>query len=514
MAERAGSNLKPKPNRMVLWFCLATISGAVVWWGLSLLASPWLAALLAISLTATTAGVAAKSYLDKSALALQQVAEALEHVNSEATASRPPAPTNAATKRLVAQVYTLATSSQDVTNTIQQDRLLLKSILDLLPVAVYIFDKEQKLVMSNSVGNLKLGAKADELINLPREQVLDWQFRTDQSYDIWLEQVRGKTLRDVKFWERVSLLSKDNQRLVGDVAVHYEKGHSHNLETAVVFVDRTEEYTGDEAELDFVAVAAHELRGPITVIRGYLDVFNQELKDVFNVEQRALLQKMSVSAEMLSLYVNNILNVARFDQKNMQLHIRETNWREVLKEVYADLFLRAQVHGRILKLELPDALPTVAVDRVSIAEVINNLVDNAIKYSNEGDEIMLRCEEHEGLVSTTIEDHGIGIPDSVIGHLFKKFYRSHRTKRGVSGTGLGLYLSKAIMDGHGGNIWVRSQVNKGSTFGFDLPTYDSVADTLKKGDNDADSIKHSHRGWIKNHAMYKEVGHGPENTDN
>jgi signal transduction histidine kinase len=234
-----------------------------------------------------------------------------------------------------------------------------------------------------------------------------------------------------------------------------------------------------------------------------LDVFQDEMKSVFTVEQQALLQKMTVSAEMLSLYVNNILNVAKVDQQIMPLHIIEADWREVLKEAYADLFLRAKAHGRILKLELPATLPPAAIDRISMIEVINNLVDNAIKYSSEGGEITIRAEEHEGLISTAVVDHGIGIPDAILGNLFKKFYRSHTSRTGVSGTGLGLYLSKAIIDAHGGNIWVRSQAGKGSTFGFDLPTYASVADTLKKGDNNSASIRRSSKGWIKNHAMYR-----------
>jgi signal transduction histidine kinase len=210
---------------------------------------------------------------------------------------------------------------------------------------------------------------------------------------------------------------------------------------------------------------------------------------------------MTVNAEMLSLYVNNILNVARLDQQELKLHVVKADWREIMKEAYAELFLRAQARGRVLKLEMPQSISPVAVDRVSVLEVINNLVDNAIKYSDEGGEIIIEIKEHDGQIATTVQDFGIGIPSGVIGNLFKKFYRSHRTRRGVSGTGLGLYLSKAIVDAHGGNIWVRSKEGQGSTFGFDLPTYDTVADTLKAGDNQGDSIKRSSQGWIKNHAM-------------
>jgi len=294
----------------------------------------------------------------------------------------------------------------------------------------------------------------------------------------------------------------DNTRQIFDVLASYNKDESHGVEVSLGLIERTEKYLADESEMDFVAVAAHELRGPITIIRGYLDVFKKELKGTLSVEHIGLLEKAVISAEQLSDTVNNILNIARIDQEHIQLHIRETDWIEVLKEAYENLQLRAKVHGRVLRLEVPESLPAVAVDRGSILEVINNLVDNAIKYSPEGGQVIISAKAQDSFVSTTVQDFGIGIPKAVIGKLFKKFYRSHRSKQAVTGTGLGLYISKVIVDSHGGNIWVRSKEGEGSTFGFELPTYESVKDAIKKGEADGSVIKRSSHGWIKNHTMY------------
>jgi PAS domain S-box-containing protein len=227
----------------------------------------------------------------QSELTVYNIADALNHVSSDAGGKRPPTPTSAEAKRLVGQIYKLASSSRDLTTTIETDRERLRSMLELLPVGVWVFDREQKLLYANSAAHQLLGTKDHELKGAPRPKVLDWLFQTDQTFDVWLKQAQDNKVRDFKFWERVSLITHDNQRLIGDVAVNYEKGDSHDIETVIVFVNRTSEYMGDEAQLDFVAVAAHELRGPITVIRGYLDVFKQELKEVFTVDQRALLQK-------------------------------------------------------------------------------------------------------------------------------------------------------------------------------------------------------------------------------
>jgi signal transduction histidine kinase len=509
MSQSVGSFVGAVRRRFWLAAGLSWLIGLFGWW--------WFRdstlSLIGILLAGSGTAMAGLSAIRTASQPLEQTAQAVAHVASEAAGQPPPEPSTEVAKQLAGQVYQAAsTPAKTLTSNIETDRSRLQALLDLMPVGLFAFDQEQKLLLINTVGEQLMGTRPGELTGLARPQVLDWLFQTDQTYDVWLEQARGK-VRDQNLWDRVSLITKQNERKIGDVVAHYEKSESNGLETVVIFIDRTAEYKADESELDFVAVAAHELRGPITVIRGYLDVFQDEMKSVFNVEQQGLLQKMAVSAEMLSLYVNNILNVARVDQQIMPLHIVEADWREVLKETYADLFLRAKSHGRILKLELPATLPTVAIDRISTVEVINNLVDNAIKYSSEGGAIEIKAEQHEGLVSTTVTDHGIGIPDAILGNLFKKFYRSHKSRTGVSGTGLGLYLSKAIIDAHGGNIWVKSQAGKGSTFGFDLPTYASVADTLKKGDNTPGSIKRSSHGWIKNHAMYRPAQTTQEESD-
>jgi light-regulated signal transduction histidine kinase (bacteriophytochrome) len=104
-------------------------------------------------------------------------------------------------------------------------------------------------------------------------------------------------------------------------------------------------------------------------------------------------------------------------------------------------------------------------------------------------------------VETTVEDHGIGIPDGLVGHVFDKFYRSHRSSKAVGGTGLGLYIAKTIVDAHGGQIWVKTREGQGTTFGFTIPTYESVAHEIQSSDNGA--IERSAHGWIKNHTLYR-----------
>lgn len=406
-------------------------------------------------------------------------------------------------KQLNQKILNTATMGSKHASEVDSRRAYIEYILKSIPLAVFVFDTDHNLRYANEKGLSYLDIDYKESLGMHQHKVLPLEFQSDETLDSWLAFSKDNKIKNDGFWERVSLVRTDTTRHIFDVVAHYSKEDSAGVETVLVLNERTEEYVADETELDFVAVAAHELRGPITIIRGYLDVFEDEMEDTFTVEQLGLLEKTVISAEQLSDTVNNILNIARIDQEHMSLHLRETNWLEVINEAFENLSLRAKVHGRVLKLSVPEDLPAIAVDRASIMEVISNLVDNAIKYSPEGGEVVVGVKRDGDFISTTVTDQGVGIPKSVMGNLFKKFYRSHRTKQAVTGTGLGLYISKVIVDSHGGNIWVRSTEGKGATFGFEIPTYESVAEALKKGDNDGQGIKRSSHGWIKNHSMHR-----------
>ncbi|HEX8349339.1 MAG TPA: ATP-binding protein, partial [Hymenobacter sp.] len=160
------------------------------------------------------------------------------------------------------------------------------------------------------------------------------------------------------------------------------------------------------------------------------------------------------------------------------------------------------VHGKVIEYDIAPNLPTAAVDRISICEVVNNLLDNAIKYSPDQKRIVVRSLlNKDGLIETVIQDFGIGIPESVLPNLFEKFYRNHRTRGQIGGTGLGLYLSKALVTAHGGHIWANSKEGEGSSFGFTVMPYSQLAEEQKDGAN-TDIVRQAH-GWIKNHSYYR-----------
>jgi signal transduction histidine kinase len=231
-------------------------------------------------------------------------------------------------------------------------------------------------------------------------------------------------------------------------------------------------------------------------------VFEDELEGKVDDELAGFLHKMQASAQQLTAFINNILNVSRYENDQLILQLHEEKWGDIVTAAVNDMRLRAQVQGMKLNVSIAPDLPSVGADRVSIYEVISNLVDNAMKYSGSSKEVNVATKlNSEGLVETTVQDFGVGVPESAMGNLFDKYYRNYRNRAQIGGTGMGLYLAKAIVEAHGGHIWVRSKEGEGSTFGFTLQPYSQLAAERKTSDN-TDIVRTAH-GWIKNHSLYR-----------
>jgi signal transduction histidine kinase len=253
--------------------------------------------------------------------------------------------------------------------------------------------------------------------------------------------------------------------------------------------------------MSMVAMAVHELRTPLTLLRGYIEALGDDLTGKLPSVDAEYLHKMDAAGQQLVTFINNVLNVARITDDQFLVRLHEEAWPAVLETAVADMKLRAMVHGITLETTAGKDLPTVGVDRSGMYEVICNLIDNAIKYSGNGKKIVVRSTlTEDGLVQTDVQDFGIGIPSSVVANLFDKYYRSHRSRDSISGTGLGLYLCKTIVNAHGGNIWVRSAEGKGSIFSFTVLPFSRVATELKGHPEDLTRTAH---GWIKNHSLYR-----------
>lgn len=384
--------------------------------------------------------------------------------------------------------------SNQATDAGSNDINQLRSALNQTKAGVIILDAHGKVQYAN--------AKAPVSYDTNNVPTLNLLFDTDAAFIEWLAQCRESAVHAEKTWLRVpDKLVGDESRRIFNVTANYEKGSA--AEVVLVLFDSTTEYQPEDDELDFIAFAAHELRGPITVIRGYLDVLDIELADTLAPDQIELIKRLIVSANRLSGYINNILNTSKYDRRHLQIRLAEETLSSIYDSVKDDMELRALSQHRLLSVSFPADLPTIAADRSSLSEVISNLIDNALKYSNEGGAVSVTAAVKDSFIEVSVTDNGIGMPGNVVGNLFHKFYRSHRSRETVAGTGIGLYICKAIVESHGGHIGVSSVEGRGSTFSFTVPIYASVAAKLQANDNTNAGLITTNEGWIKNHAMYK-----------
>ncbi|HET7059833.1 MAG TPA: ATP-binding protein [Candidatus Saccharimonadales bacterium] len=406
---------------------------------------------------------------------------------------------------LISQVYQLASKASQVTSDEQRQKAdpAHNFIAQNLPLPLILLDSNQTITFANQAAARYTGLPVTGLTGKNVYSVLDMAFPSQDTFDSWLKTAKTKNATAAGSWERVRLNVRDTHpaRLF-DLAAYYNRDNPEKIETILTLFDHTSQYSQDDQAVSFIALTVHELRMPLTLLRGYIEVFEEELGGKIDPELQSFMEKMRAQAEQLMAFVNNILNVARVDDDQLELHLEEENWPAVLKSSIAALSLQAKVRGITLHCRLATDLPSVGVDHLSIQEVISNLVDNAIKYS--GKSKVINIDTHlngEGLVETTVQDFGVGISNNIMPHLFTKFYRDHRNRAQVGGTGLGLYLSKAIIDAHGGQLWVRSKPGEGSTFGFTLVPYAKLAGEQKRGGGQ--ELTRSAHGWIKNHSLYR-----------
>ena len=405
---------------------------------------------------------------------------------------------------LTARVYRLAIVAEktEEENRARAADLHSNFIAQNLPLPLIVLDPKQNISFANEAAADYIGLPSEDMHGKNAYMVLDMSFPSEDTFDKWLKDVKVNSATASASWERVRLNVRDSHPVrLFDLAAYYNRDNPLGNETVLVLFDHTKTYSQDDQAISFMALSVHELRTPLTLLRGYIEVFEEELGPAANDELKSFMQKMHAQAEQLTDYVNNILNVARVDDDQLELRLSSEDWSSVLKSAIQMNALRAKVRGITLKCRIARELPPVAVDRLSVSEVITNLIDNAMKYS--GDSNVINISTYltpEGMVETTVQDFGKGIPSSVIPNLFTKFYRDHRNRSLIGGTGLGLYLCKAIVTAHGGSIWVRSHEGEGSTFGFTLLPFDK-AQTLEQTSDEG--ITRSAHGWIKNHSLYR-----------
>ena len=228
-----------------------------------------------------------------------------------------------------------------------------------------------------------------------------------------------------------------------------------------------------ETKTQILSTVTHELKTPLASILGHVGrmLRNQGSLGPLNDKQRAYLETTENSAEQLRALIDELLDVAAIESDSLQLNITEMDVRTEIEAVVDSIRAQPSENEISVLLHIPTGLHSARADRLRFSQVMSNLLSNARKYSPPGATTSVNARERDGMIQVDVADTGVGISSDALPRLFDKFFRvDNSSTREVDGIGLGLFITRQIVETHGGTIWVESEEKKGSTFSFTIPT--------------------------------------------
>lgn len=221
---------------------------------------------------------------------------------------------------------------------------------------------------------------------------------------------------------------------------------------------------------EVISIISHQLKTPISVIKGYLEVLASKDLGEINPKQKEYLNFALANVDRMILLVKDFLEISRIEENQLKLKKEPTDLEKIVQEVIDELSPVASAKNCEIHFQTRTQLPVLNIDRLKIKQVISNLISNAIDYKKTRGEVEISLKKQGEETIFCCQDNGIGIPDDEKAKIFTKFYRNDNAMiMAPGGSGVGLFISKAIIDASRGKIWFESQKDRGSTFCFSLP---------------------------------------------
>jgi PAS domain S-box-containing protein len=363
-------------------------------------------------------------------------------------------------------ITALLTVSIDVTERvrarreIESQRTLLETIVENSPIAIAFYDRDLRVISANIAWEQVSGVKRDRAIG----QILyDIQETAEGRRPQFERALRG---------EQVKRESVPGQRKgetwYYDITYVPIKSPSGVVEGILALgVDVTDREQLNRQKDQFIALASHELKSPITVIKGYSQM---AMKAAENLRDRSLAHRVETideQAERLSRMVDDLLDVSRMQGGALVLLRRPFDLRDAVRDVVRNVQQGAPNFE--FETTLPPSAVKVSADRARIDQVLSNLLQNAVKYSGKSSRVEIDLQVESDMAITSVRDHGVGIPAGQQAQIFDRFFRASNVRDTQSGFGLGLFIAHSIVTAHAGHIWLDSAEGRGSTFCFALP---------------------------------------------
>ncbi|MGH8885495.1 MAG: ATP-binding protein [Egibacteraceae bacterium] len=348
--------------------------------------------------------------------------------------------------------------------TLPTDRDL--SALELLPDPTLVVDRDGRVTYCNSLAARLLGAPAERVVGRWAAQAVPL---VDEAGNDWWSAVQPLA-GDPRLLPRIPerdlrlQVAGGRQRAVTLTAARVA-GADRRTAQLVISLRRAERRQRlDATRSELVSTVSHELRSPLTSVKGFTKTLLAKWDHFTDEQKRQMLATVNEDADRVTRLLGELLDVSRIDAGRLQLRRRMVDVREIVNRVTARMAARTE-HADRVETQFNGEVPQLYADPDKVEQIFTNLIENAMKYGEGPVSVSVRV--HDEVVQFTVADQGAGIPPSHLVHIFTKFFRRPGERR--TGTGLGLYITKGIVEAHGGRIWAQSEQGQGSRFHFTLP---------------------------------------------
>jgi len=377
---------------------------------------------------------------------------------------------NSMAQRLDTSISELKTERR----TISVERNKLEIILSGVTDAVVAVDLSRNIVLFNKAAEQLTGFTAQQVLGKPLAAAIK-VFDRDTEVPVGTYcPVRKDAFEGVVFVkENLKILgSKSRERFMDLVVGQIKEGAEVNLGCILTIHDVTEKLLVEKMKSEFVSIAAHQLRTPLSALKWAVSLLMNGDVGRISKEQKEIIGKAYETNERMIVLVNDLLNAARIEEGRMISQPSFIDVSEVIQSTLADLQAKKKEKNFKIAFEAPkESLPKVFVDEEGLKLVVQNLVENAFQYTRPGGDITILCAIQNGNVAFSVQDSGIGIPEQEKERVFTKFFRGENAVRmETRGSGLGLFIARKIVEAHGGKIWFESKEGYGTTFSVSFPS--------------------------------------------
>ena len=368
---------------------------------------------------------------------------------------------------------------------VEHERSRLHSILQQLPEGVLIVEASSDAISyANDTAASILGIPTLNLVGLPLHQYHYFQSSAPSSIEVqpllpWTSAI-ARALGGETVSSQETVVVKPNSTTIvilsSSAPLRSEAGTITGA--VIVFQDVTVQKSLEQQKNEFLSIASHELRTPITAIQGFAEILQMQVErgQYFSPQSQRALNLINEQSQCLSRLIEEMLDVTRIEHMRLRLNIKEHDFLKTLTHVLdtqSGTTMHHSIHLVLQGLQGTDTLP-MHYDEDRVVQIFNNLISNAIKYSPAGSAIevgLCYAKQTDREVLCWVKDEGIGIAENELPHIFKRFHRASTIDRSISGLGLGLYLVKELVTLHEGEVWAESIEGQGTTFFVRLPLH-------------------------------------------